>query len=286
MTAAAIDRKLKWITGMAAFNLAATVVVLCLLCAQASQAADITVLPPEQGLTVVLVTGALTPGDYDKFKKETALLTGNIGVVLVGPGGHMLTGIGIGSAIRMKGWETRVPMQQMCASACALAWLGGLKRTMFTTSRVGFHASFTVKSGQPDTSSSGNAVVGGYLRDLNFGYDAIAFLTKASPRSMVWLTPADIQKYDLKVNLLEDPPAAIPQPQPPTDKVAKPTPTPIPQPPTEKPAPAAIPPPTKVAKRAPPAWDKEQTRDTAQERRPRNWAPSCEATPGVAPWCR
>ena len=203
---------------------AAFALVFALLGAQAAQAADITVFPRQDvDMPVVAVSGTFEPGDYDKFRQETANLTGKVGVMLIGPGGSLAVGLNIGRFIRMKGWETRVTRQEPCASACALAWLGGVKRAMFKTSRVGFHAAYVERDGEPNTSSSGNAVVGAYLRDLGFGFRAIAFLTSIHPRSMGWLTLEDIEKYDLGVTILTPKSEAEPE-------VATPAPPPTPPP--------------------------------------------------------
>jgi hypothetical protein len=85
----------------------------------------------------VHVTGEFLEGDGDKFKATTRDLTNAI-VVLESDGGNAIAGLVIGSVIRVKKFTTLAWRQ--CASACATAWLGGVKRMMFRDSRVGFTA--------------------------------------------------------------------------------------------------------------------------------------------------
>jgi hypothetical protein len=62
-------------------------------------------------------------------------------VVLAGPGGRASAGFEIFRMIRSAGLATRV--DTACASACTIAFLGGIERTVSPSGRLGFHrASF------------------------------------------------------------------------------------------------------------------------------------------------
>ena len=62
-------------------------------------------------------------------------------VVLAGPGGRIATGLAIFHMIRDRKLATRV--ETSCASACTIAFLGGIERSLAPTARLGFHrASF------------------------------------------------------------------------------------------------------------------------------------------------
>ena len=52
---------------------------------------------------------------------------------------------------------------------------------------------------------AGNAVMGAYLRDLGFGYDAIYFMTHKGPTSVEWLTPELALKYGVAWLMLQPP---------------------------------------------------------------------------------
>jgi hypothetical protein len=89
------------------------------------------------GGTSITIDGKIEHGDFETFKVKTSPL-GKAVVVLASPGGNLLAGIQIGEMIRLRGWSTYVP--SACASACALAWLGGTQRFMTPIARIGFHA--------------------------------------------------------------------------------------------------------------------------------------------------
>lgn len=89
-----------------------------------------------------------------------------------------------GQAIHLKGFATLVPDGVQCASACALAWLGGIPRLMGETAKVGFHAVYTSNGGQPAISSAGNALVGAYLNQLGLPTSAVLYITSPPPQGI------------------------------------------------------------------------------------------------------
>ena len=108
-------------------------------------------------------------------------------VVLDGPGGEVLPALEIGRIIRERRLPTLIPERATCASACGLIWLAGTPRLLGPQAMVGFHAAATIaKSGRRSVSAPGNAIVGGYLRELAFDDQAITEMTRAPPRGMNW----------------------------------------------------------------------------------------------------
>ena len=151
---------------------------------------------------VIFVVGDFNLGDERKFI-HTAIDSENAMVVFQSPGGSSLAGIEIGAAIHLKGFATFVPDGVQCASACALAWLGGRVRYMSNTSQVGFHAAYVENGGRAAVSSAGNALVGAYLSQLNLAASAIVYITEAPPEGMQWLSFADAQRYGIDVRPLD-----------------------------------------------------------------------------------
>lgn len=141
----------------------------------------------------IIVKGELVEGDISSF--QTALKSAkvkNINTVLFSsPGGNLLAGLRIGEAIRNERLHTSVEANGICASACGLAWLGGVKRFAQENASVGFHASYIVKNGQKRETGSGNALVGAYLSRLGLSDIAIVYVTRSSPNQMSWLTPQE-----------------------------------------------------------------------------------------------
>lgn len=122
-------------------------------------------------------------------------------------GGSLVAGIQIGETIRLKNFSTLVPNGKRCASSCALAWLGGTRRFMGPESKIGFHSAYNGDTGQ--VTGPGNALVGAYLNKIGLPYDAVVYITSASPDSITWLSKADAEKIGIEVAFFQlSPPTA------------------------------------------------------------------------------
>ena len=165
-------------------------------------AADISVAPTGTDLKLIVFRGEIVQGDADRFRD--IVRTVNIGAVLFeSPGGNLLEGLQIGRAIREANFTTGVAPENACASACALAWLGGTTRYMAPTALVGFHSAYVEENGRVSQSGVGNALIGAYLNELGFGFEAVVFASTAAPNEMNWLNIAKAQQVGIEVVLLE-----------------------------------------------------------------------------------
>ena len=174
-------------------------ILFCFLGPISSHAAEFSkAASRNDGSDIIFVVGQLSIGDDKQFLK-VALNSENAIVVFQSPGGNLFAGIEIGKAIRLKGFFTLVPDGVQCASACALAWLGGRSRYMGATANVGFHAVYVKAEGQAAVSSAGNAVVGAYLNQLGLPTSAIIYITEAPPDGMQWLNFVDARRYGIDV---------------------------------------------------------------------------------------
>jgi hypothetical protein len=153
-------------------------------------------------IDLIVIEGELQAGDEAKFINEAVTL-GQAVVAFHSPGGDLRAGIEIGKAIRLKGFSTVVADSASCASACALAWLGGTTRLMGDRARVGFHAAYTEVGSQKHTTSIGNALVGAYLNQLGLPERAVIYITRASPDQITWLSVKDAQSVGISVVSLE-----------------------------------------------------------------------------------
>jgi hypothetical protein len=164
-----------------------------------AEAARIEMATRVDGVPVrVFVTGELFDGDQDDFGKVISKVDQAI-VIFDSPGGDVSAGLGIGRQIRERGLTTLVPMGYECASACALAWLGGAVRYMAPKGSIGFHAAYYVHDEGPQERGAPNAVIGGYLYSLGLSDEAIVFITSAPPDSMSWLTFELAETYGIEV---------------------------------------------------------------------------------------
>jgi hypothetical protein len=165
-----------------------------------SYSANFQIIKLENGRDVISVLGRFEYGDENIFSK-IAEKSNDAFIFFHSPGGNASAGIEIGKIIRNKSYSTYVGDDLYCASACALAWLGGTNRFMTQNSRIGFHAVYNNdKNGNKNTSSIGNALVGAYLSQLGLGDKAIIYITEAEPNDMQWLTINDANKIGIQVN--------------------------------------------------------------------------------------
>ena len=162
-------------------------------------ASTITVRPqtPDRPI-VVVVEGSLAAFDEDQFAAKTAPLSSAF-VAFSSEGGSLAAGLRIGEAIRRKRFSTIVPDGRRCASACALAWLGGVERFIGTSGKISFHAAYDAAS---DESGVGTAIVDAYLSKIGLPHEAIIYIIKAASNEMTWLNISDAAQRGIRVTLL------------------------------------------------------------------------------------
>ena len=114
------------------------IALFALLASDASIQAATTEVSPlgSSGSGLVTITGRFEFGDSASFRIKTVSVSKAV-VALASDGGNLDAGTQIGEAIRLKGFLTLVPDGARCASACALAWLGGTRRLMGKSAQVG-----------------------------------------------------------------------------------------------------------------------------------------------------
>lgn len=223
------------------------ILLAALLSPAAAQAADITIHRAPR--PIVRVSGPTNPGDDQQFLVATQGLR-NALVVFSGPGGSLRAGLEIGRTIRARRFSTAVEDGQMCASACALAWLAGTERFMWPGSRIGFHSAFTRGEGGVETSSIGNALVGAYVTQLGLPEQAVVFVTAARPQGILLINAARAAAVGIPVAMMSGGlPRPSLEPRPPlvTTAQAQPAAEPAARPPAAEPPPAPPRPPAPLA---------------------------------------
>ncbi len=174
------------------------------------QAAQITADTSDE-VAIITLTGPLQASDGQQFL-STAVNIRKAIVLFASPGGSLDAGLQIGKTIRMRGFVTAVPDGVMCASACALAWLGGSLRYMGRDAAIGFHAAYRSSYGITEESGVGNARVGAYLDSIGLSEQAVMFATEAHPDDMRWLKLEDARHLGIDVAIL--PPLGSPRSTP------------------------------------------------------------------------
>ena len=194
-------------------------IALSLVFATPAGAATITVVPASGNTPAVVgVQGMLRSEDIEEFRLKIGNLS-NAVVAFESDGGHLVAGIRIGEMIRRRGFATLVAPGARCASACAIAWLGGAQRFMGEPALVGFHAAYREGATGKAETGMGNAILGAYLNSLGLSEAAIAYITMAAPNEMSWLTLQEAAKYGIEVRAIDSNNAKS---IPPTTKRAEP----------------------------------------------------------------
>jgi hypothetical protein len=163
----------------------------------------------ENGTTIsgdyfVHVSGKIEWGDENTFERITTGDRTDI-VVLSGPGGNEFAGIMIGENIRDRHFLTIVAKNDVCASACAFAWLGGEKRFVWRSSYLGFHAAYEQAPGETArTNGSGNAVLGAYLTKLGLSYAAVIYMTSPELDQIQWFSIEDAARLQIPIEVMDD----------------------------------------------------------------------------------
>ena len=162
---------------------------------------------PNENLHIVVLSGDIERSDAERFSEKVSGISKAV-VVLDSPGGSVLDGIAIGRSIRSKGYHTAVPDQTMCASSCALIWLGGSQRFAEDTSLVGFHAAYVYRNGKAVEVGVGNALIGSYLNELGLSDSAIIFVTNAPPEGIERLDRRKAQQVGIAYRSVKASPSA------------------------------------------------------------------------------
>jgi len=228
------------------FEMRSFVLLASLTLSTCVQAAQISVEQKGGGEALVKLNGTLTPYDGEFFHAQVRHLS-NATIAFDSPGGSVLAGLTIGELIHERKFVTVVPNNTTCASACALAWLGGAKRFMGSGAKVGCHAAYDGRDGQEK--GLPNALIGAYLTKLGLGYHAIMYCTKAPPHSMEWLDKDQAAKVGIAVADIPHDVAALLSPFPRVAPIDPPKqearPSPAPAPPVDPPKQEAVPAPPK-----------------------------------------
>jgi hypothetical protein len=157
---------------------------------------------------VVRVKGTLLPGDAQKFS-DAVVPFKKIVVEFESEGGTIYDGLVIGKLINASGNWTVVRTGKTCASACAIAWLGGTRRFAEKGAKIGFHAAYVTKKKRAEESGIANAIVGAYLTRLGLNEDAVAYVTTSGPWQMTWLTPKAAREVGIEVTFGSPPDKGI-----------------------------------------------------------------------------
>jgi len=169
-------------------------------------AATITVQPVDGGDPVVVVDGPLEYSDQFEFFSKTSGLI-NALIVFRGDGGDGEAALDIGLTIKGRGFATAVT--DTCYSACAMAWLGGIKRFMSADAQIGFHRPYDPITGRD--SRIGNLIFKRYATELGLTHAVVECMIEKGPHELNMLTKAEADRLGIEVDIYDAKATATPQ---------------------------------------------------------------------------
>jgi hypothetical protein len=198
------------------FNINPIFILTFLLAGASAHAAEFGAMPIDgvAGVELLTIKGEIVAGDANKFRIISANYPKAL-VALASKGGAVMEALDIGTQIRMKGYGTLVPSNEVCASACANIWLAGTPRFMSPNSLIGFHSAWKDVNGEHVVASEGDALIGSYLGKLGLPDAAVAYVTAAPPDGIQWLNAATAKNIGIDVQLMPNEQVATTAPPPP-----------------------------------------------------------------------
>lgn len=120
-------------------------------------------------------------------------------VILISPGGSVLGGVRLGEAIRSHNFDTYAPYDGFCASACSLAFLGGVGRALDPESKFGIHQfSSGDKGGDESVTQITVVLLADYIERMGVNRMLLDYASLVPPSEMYWLSDKD--RKDLRVD--------------------------------------------------------------------------------------
>lgn len=179
------------------FAIAASTVLWC-----KAAYADVAIerLPIENSSTVLLLKGEFTPTDNPDLLAKEVVASGAKVITFNSDGGNVVMAMAYGRMIRALGLSTLQLRSSQCASACALAFVGGLTRQA-EPGAIGVHQS----SFSPDTEIEGRTAVAAvqaltaqimtYLVEMDVDPKLLQLSLSVPSDDMRYLTASEMQNF-------------------------------------------------------------------------------------------
>ncbi len=167
------------------------------------------------GCVIVVADGDIsqeTPALFEEFVSENVLLERDTTVVLNSPGGSLWGGLELGRAIRSNSFNTHIATRQLnageaytpeagaCASSCAYAFLGGVRRSKEIQSQYGLHQLSVDSDSEVSLSQAVRstqqviAEVSKYVEDMGASSNIVTLATQTSADSIDWISDASLSE--------------------------------------------------------------------------------------------
>lgn len=158
-------------------------------------------------LTAILASGPVENLDVERLDNLLSQIPKrpNTAVYLSSPGGDLYEGMRLGSYFRERRIKTVVEGGRSCASACAIAFLGGTDnkgdpwRSSSTDSSLGFHAFRSVSQLDADATQRIVADILRYGKRVNAPIDLLIASFSTASSDIFWVSQRDICALGIKL---------------------------------------------------------------------------------------
>jgi hypothetical protein len=154
----------------------------------------------KEGIWYITITEEVEVADYEKlaaFSLQVDPDSDTIIAIMASPGGDAVAGMLIGKQLRDLKAYTLVPQDVSCASACALAYLGGVIRAL--SGRLGFHRPF---HGTGEISAQDYRefleLLRVYFDEMSVSERLFEITRTTSPRNISWFDPKTHEELELR----------------------------------------------------------------------------------------
>lgn len=176
--------------------------VAALLAASAAQAAEISNLPEQKGVSMLLFSGAIEPGDARKVELAVgkATLGNSVVLMLLSPGGSVAEAMRIGDFLDKNEIGAMVLPGMSCSSSCVFILAGANSKTI--KGKVGIHRPFVTDlslTGEAASATLGQVVakVKDYLDKKGIAPSLADDMFSVEPHKIRYLTDDELSRYRL-----------------------------------------------------------------------------------------
>jgi hypothetical protein len=160
-------------------------------------------------VTAILAVGDIEEGDVERLSDflSGVEIRRNVAIYLASPGGSLYEGMRLGMFFKENRIKTVVEGGEICASACALAFLGGRDnqgrpwRSSSSNSLLGFHAFASADSSLQDENETEMVVshVLAYGREVDAPLELLILNFATPSNTMYWLDQDEICSLGIKL---------------------------------------------------------------------------------------
>ncbi|GFE65359.1 hypothetical protein [Litoreibacter roseus] len=164
----------------------------------------------EQESDVLTLTGAISPGDAERFTETLEGMSGVTQIRLNSPGGSVRDALDIGRAIRDAEFDVVAGATDICLSACPYVLASGIARRVHADAQVGVHQhSFGTNTVLPaflavEDIQRGQGEVMTYLDEMGVGPLLMRHALATPPDEIYILLTDQLLEYELATEIIDN----------------------------------------------------------------------------------